>query len=218
MSDYYDIKISCTRASLDDDLSDNCQTGIMHISASIVHGSYDADQDEDNEEAVGTVCAYLLDPYSGGDILDEADAESGDLLSAATIIYKRHGRSYELSSSFNSWWDVEMPHGRALYIDRVDVDENYRGKGLALLAMRRLIQVFESNLVVLFAATEGDRGRLENYYSRLGFKKLVSRSKLVRGFACGVMFLDPARMHPKDADWEKSLVKVVSDDHRASMN
>lgn len=204
MRDYYEIAVSFTRAALDERLYDECQTGITPIEARILHCSYEEDE---KEEEAGHVTAYLLDPFaSKTGIHDEADAQSQDVYIAAELAFK-HGRE---GLHFNRWWDVGMPHGRVLYIDRADVKEKHRGKGLALLAMRRLIETFESNLVMLFAASDTDSSRLEKYYARLGFKKLKSRSKFVREHGSKTMYLDPSCVQPfSAAGWEETLVKNI---------
>lgn len=185
----YDVSIE-TRLGIDDD------SDVTSAAAEIRVRVFD-----DNDLVVGTAHAVLFDPYAPDSrgMHEEGDAISSDCEAVAGIVYNSDG-------DFNAWWsdaciDIEMALGRVLFITSVAIDEKHRGAGLALLVLRRLIMLMESNLVVLFlpAGSVEDTFRLERYYKQLGFRRVPKLScteesyKLAR--KCKLMFLDTAKRH-----------------------
>lgn len=168
------------------------------------------------EGVVGTLRAVRFDPYAPDSrgMLEEGDAIDGDSELAASIVYN-HDRSGE----FNAWWidhlDIEVPHGRMLLIAGASIKKEHRGAGLALLAMRRLINVLDANLVVLFLPMgTKSTARLERYYKQLGFRRVpkldcsASSYQLTRKYK--LMFLDPSRMHRSaESGWKPKLARAA---------
>lgn len=143
-------------------------------------GVQDGEGEEEERVDLGYVTSTLLlygyAMNTGRDIIDEADAISGDLYFAAKLLYESGG----------------IPEGEGyaqngLYLNTLFIHPEYRGHGLGALALRRVIEFCDSasicNVVLYPSATsrvsEGDPlfgipkevadKKLSEFYQSLGF-------------------------------------------------
>lgn len=163
---------------------------------------------------VGTLFAWLFDPYVNRDLVLDADSVDGDLARVVCDVYEIHG-VLENRDDFRAWWNVELPSGRALYFEgwkTEDLDPKIEAAELLKaeqLAARRIIQLLETNLVVAYTVDPARRQML----TELGFRPLATEEKEALAVLAndelfagavrdGAMFLDTHLVGPvNDCSW-----------------
>lgn len=207
---HYAVEMTSVRSVWDDVLEDDAEQGITFIEAKILalHVTTEASGEVKRQwRRVGSVSAMLTDPDVGNsDILEQLDMVDPDV---------PYGTVYNSAEGgFCEWWDVDAPFGRVLWILSADVSKNRRGLGLSLLAIRRLVQTYESNMVVMFVdgGTAAGTKKLQRHYRKLGFRKLdlkhgvlealAGEDSFQRAFQSGAMYLDPANKGPVNSFWK----------------
>jgi hypothetical protein len=146
------------------------------------------DSSEAGEQIVGELRVVMLDVWraaeEGIDLWDAADAADGDMEALVSTFFE----DGELRASVLHGLHFASNHN-LLYIDRVEINEEYRGNGLALAAIDRAIQILGEGcgyaaikpLPLQFVgkvsksdpkAVKGATTKLRKHYRRMGFRNL----------------------------------------------
>jgi GNAT superfamily N-acetyltransferase len=141
----------------------------------------------EKETNIGTLTAILIDAdratQAGLHLWQAADAYAGDI-EAVTSTFFAGG---QLGTDVLRDLDVSLPN--LLYIQRIEVKRQYRGKGIGLAAIRRAIDVLRVNCDVVALKpfplqfegkvngtnrkeAQAATTKLKHYYRRMGFRNL----------------------------------------------
>ncbi|MHC4776947.1 MAG: GNAT family N-acetyltransferase [Planctomycetota bacterium] len=161
----------------------------------------DNDHDEDREEKIGTIHATLFrtrDAFNNGEpsLYDIFDALSED---SETLYHAVFGTDEDGEEGVTGAVRDTLPEcygWNVLGIDRVGVEPEYRGKGIAEAAVKRLCQIFGSGAIVAVQSfplayeadafsnldpaggTDEDKARGLRFWQKIGF--VVSPNPLGR--------------------------------------
>jgi GNAT superfamily N-acetyltransferase len=98
------------------------------------------DEDTLEDITVGYVEALIVRPYGGGNICDELDELAMDDIYVA--VYKPDEKA-EYSDAIYETFEGDFPIGpNTLVVSRLEIAEQYRGKGYGATAVRELIRAF----------------------------------------------------------------------------
>lgn len=145
------------------------------------------DGEDETETNMGTLTAILIDAdraaQAGLHLWHAADAYAGDIEAVTSTFFAGGQLETDVLRDLNVW----LPN--LLYIQRIEVKRQYRGKGIGLAAIRRAIDVLRVNCDVValkpfplqFEGKVSDANRkeaqmattkLKRYYRRMGFRNL----------------------------------------------
>jgi GNAT superfamily N-acetyltransferase len=168
----------------------SCHTDNEYIQAShvrIVGVQYDSDHDIELRYILGRAVCHVFQAGraadNGGDIWGEADGEDGDLEAVASLILKRAFQEH-----------FELFGYDFLYIHSIRLKKKYRGKGLGLMVLSRLLDRFDHGLTAAiirpapltkFPNTTKEDGtrKLRSHWGKAGFVPYQSSPFLVYDFA-----------------------------------
>jgi len=134
------------------------------------------DEDDDEPEVVGHLCAVLINVTracnEGLGIWEACDADSEDLVDAFGAVWDPEKDNY-IAGALDGFGD-------ALYIDQLHIVEKFRGQGLGLLVVQRLLDAFSGVVVALVHPVPADKSpddplfkeaqlKLQRYWERLDF-------------------------------------------------
>jgi GNAT superfamily N-acetyltransferase len=161
-----------------------------------IHGVIKATDKHGEYFEIGTIDALYLDVYRamsvGIDLLNTADIVSSELSDLVVDFYDQ--QYYR----FNPYVEgmLEPAHLNLLSVEKIKIDEKYRGKGIGLAAIQRLIDLHSANcgLVCLRPfplqysgkvadfdpeVVAADTNKLSCYYTKAGFAPFVGSNYMV---------------------------------------
>ncbi|MFE1320946.1 hypothetical protein [Kitasatospora phosalacinea] len=179
------------------------------------------DRDPDLDSVIGRVRLYRLRDYTDGDRWSAADAESGDLeVIASTVLRGVKSGEPGYCKAFER--QIESPVGDLLILDRVHLDEQWRGFGLGPVIAAEAIRRLSPGCCAVAAypamgeypkgrdeTTETDRRRAKKkiaaLWESIGFER----------FREGVWLLDTAQQTPIDLHrQQRAHLKALSHAYR----
>lgn len=118
-------------------------------------------RDEETRAIIGHVSGHLINASGSASFL-EADSMSGDLINAIAAVTGPEGINEELSED-----GVWLTHV-VLNIGHVELEPEYRGRGIGLWAVHAILTKFRAFCVL--AVLQPACLKLAKHWSRLGFK------------------------------------------------
>ena len=138
------------------------------------------ESDEDDDRQIGTISAHYVTADDKEELIDIADAESGELLNMLETFCATSVGSEEFCDCV--YVDGEMLVHNVLWVTSIQIDEQYRGRQHSYRAMREVIDLLgqsQNTLVLVRPApiepVTGDRDvaikKLQNHWEKFGFSR-----------------------------------------------
>ena len=138
----------------------------------------------DNGLRIGGVEGCRIpDAYHANNTIHLMDSISGGCLRIWEEIYGR--KKEKIVKQLRKYFFVE--YGDLIVIERLNVIEAYRGRGIGTKLMQKFLKEYGDTLILLCATNDEEKGveekvfeeKLYSFYEKLGFKKLNKKSQIM---------------------------------------